>query len=239
MKTRAQQLATIPALILLSTPLLALAPTDQAPSSSLMAQPAARPTHAPNGERHALRQTSMFALTPEEPRVIQRHDLVQIIVREQSEARSRHEVDTDKDYRINGAIPRFPAFSLPELLELQLRAGRTTDMPELRMNFNKEFGGEGEVRRRDDFSARITAEVIEVLPNGNLILEARTFIKTDREESVMKVTGVCRQEDITPLNTVLSNQLHNLTVEKMHKGDLRSATDKGIIARALDFIFAF
>jgi flagellar L-ring protein precursor FlgH len=227
----------LPALVILTAPLLALAPADRAPSSSLMAQPSGQASR--DGDNHALRRSSMFAIAPELPRTFQRHDLVQIIVREQSEARSRHEVETDKDYRLQGAIPRFPQFSLPELLQLQLQAGRTQDMPELRLNFSKEFSGDGEVRRRDDFSARITAEVIEVLPNGNLVLEARTFIKTDREESVMKVTGVCRQEDITPLNTVLSNQLHNLTVEKMHKGDLRDATDKGIIARVLDAVFAF
>lgn len=236
MNSKSSRIA-LPALVILTAPLLALSPADQAPSSSLMAQPSAQ--QARDGDNHALRRASMFAIAPELPRTFQRHDLVQIIVREQSEARSRHEVETDKDYRLQGAIPRFPQFSLPELLQLQLQAGRTQDMPELRLNFSKEFSGDGEVRRRDDFSARISAEVIEVLPNGNLVLEARTYIKTDREESVMKVTGVCRQEDITPLNTVLSNQLHNLTVEKMHKGDLRNTTDKGIIARVLDAVFAF
>lgn len=229
---------TYPAILLLSAPLLGLSTSDRAPSSSLLAQPTAR-VSTDREDNHALRNSSMFAIAPEEPRVIQRHDLVQIIVREQSEARSRHEVDTDKDYRLNGGIPRFPAFSLTDLLQLQIQAGRTTDRPELRMNFNKEFSGDGEFRRRDDLSARITAEVIDVLPNGNLILEARTHIKTDREESVMKVTGVCRQEDITAVNTVLSNQLHNLTIEKVHKGDLRDATDRGIIARVLDAVFAF
>lgn len=226
----------LPVLVVSAAPLLALT-SNSAPSSSLMTRHTSIASE--QADNHALRQKSMFAIAPELPRTFQRHDLVQIIIREQSEARSRHEVDTDKDYRLNGAIPRFPQFSLPDLLELQLRGGRTHDMPELRLNFTKEFTSDGEVRRRDDFSARITAEVVEVLPNGNLVLEARTFIKTDREESVMKVTGVCRQDDITPLNTILSNQLHNLTVEKMHKGDLRNATDRGIIARVLDTVFAF
>ncbi len=232
-------IVALPTAVLLLGTLSAVA-TDPAPSSSLLARPTTTSTHAnEQKDNHALRNASMFAIAPEEPRVIQRHDLVQIIVREQSEARSRHEVETDKEYGLNGGIPRFPAFSLTDLLQLQIQAGRTTNMPELRMDFNKEFSGDGEFRRRDDFSARITAEVIEVLPNGNLILEARTYIKTDREESVMKVTGVCRQEDITATNTILSNQLHNLTIEKVHKGDLRNATDRGIIARVLDAVFAF
>jgi len=86
---------------------------------------------------------------------------------------------------------------------------------------------------------RLTAEIISVLPNGNLILEARTFIKTDEEESMMKVTGVCRPEDISTANSILSNLIHDLRIEKMHTGELKKVNEKGIISRVLEAIFAF
>ncbi len=211
------------------------------PSSSLMVRPPTgsqtedRPTEPP----HALRQVSMFAVAPPQPRSFQKHDLIQIIVREQSEARSRQEVDTEKKYALNGKISAFPNFQLSDLLQFQLQGGSGTNMPEVRVDGNQKFEGDGDYRRSDDFTARITAEVIEVLPNGNLVIEARTFIKTDREEQTMKVTGVCRPQDVTAANTVLSNQIHNLTVEKVHNGELPRAAERGIIAKVLDFVFAF
>ena len=107
------------------------------------------------------------------------------------------------------------------------------------MDFNKDFEGEADYERRDDLTARLTAEVIEVLPNGHLVLEARTDIQTDDEVATMKVTGICRPDDVSLANTILSNQIHDLKIEKMHKGELRNATQKGIIAKVLDFIFAF
>lgn len=211
------------------------------PSSSIMADALRLPLEPGSDDRepHALRSMSLFAIAPPEPRMFQRHDLIQIIVREQTDARSRHEIDLDKDYGIKGKIAKFPKLSLPELLELRIPGTSMSDMPELDMDFRKGFAGDGDYRRRDDLSSRITAEVVEVLPNGNVVLEARTHIKMDDEESVMKLTGVCRPDDVTASNTILSNQIHNLSIERQHKGELRRTNEKGIIAKALDMIFAF
>ena len=47
---------------------------------------------------------------------------------------------------------------------------------------------------------------------------------------MLKVTGICRPEDVTPANTVLSSQLHDLKIEKMHKGELKEAAEPGLTA---------
>ena len=103
----------------------------------------------------------------------------------------------------------------------------------------KEFDGEGEYVREDELVTRLSAEVIEIRPNGNLVLEARTRIRTDDEEWYTQLTGTCRPEDITAANTILSNQIFDLQVEKRHKGSVPKAASKGILAQALDAIFAF
>lgn len=216
------------------TPLFA--PAEAAPSASLLTR--AEPAAEDRGP-HGLRNISMFALVSPEARIFQKHDLVQIVVRETSLAKSTHELTTEKDWNLNGDISAWPDFQLDELLQLIIRAGRTTDLPRLDMGVRKDFEGDGEYKRQDDLTARLTAEVMDVLPNGNLILEARTEINTDDEQSVIKVTGICRAEDVTPANTILSNQLHDLKISKAHKGELREANKKGIIAKVLDTIFAF
>ncbi len=190
-------------------------------------------------EPHALRDVSMFAVASPESREFQKHDLIQIVVRETSRVDTRHRLDADKEYKIDGKIAKWPALSLSDLLDLRINGGRTTDLPQLDLQFNKEFAGDGRYRRQDDLTARLTAEVIEVLPNGSLVLEARSHIKTDEEVSTIKVTGICRPEDVTAANTILSNQLHDLKIEKMHEGELKKANEKGLIAKVLDTIFAF
>jgi flagellar L-ring protein precursor FlgH len=228
-------LARTPAQVSAQTALV----SDESASSSLMATTPLMPPADPKEEPHALRAVSMFAVAPPQPRRFELHDLVQIIVRETSQAKSTADLDTKKEFDLDGKIGRWPAFDLQDLLQLQIEAGRTTNLPELQLEFDKEFKGEGDYQRKDDLTARITAEVIEVLPNGNLVLEARTHIKTDDEEQTMKVTGICRPEDITAANTVLSNQIHDLMIDKVHHGELRKTSKKGIISKVLETIFAF
>jgi len=213
---------------------------DEGISSSLLARSVAHEVDDAAGSGAARPVTiSLFAVKAPEARLFAVHDLVQIIVRETSKAKRSQELETEKDFSLDGKISAWPDFDLMDLLQLQLRASDTSDLPKLGLEFNKEFTGEGEYERKDDLSDRLTAEVIEILPNGNLILEARTSIRTDKEESVMKVTGICRPDDVTPANTVLSNQIHDLVIERMHEGELQQSTEKGIIAKVLETVFAF
>ncbi len=188
---------------------------------------------------HAMRAVSLFAIEQPEPRIFERHDLIQVIVREVSKAESTHELRAEKKGEIGAKVNAWPHFDLVSMLQLQLEAGSGTNLPEIDVEANKKFRGKGDYEREDEFTARLTAEVIEVLPNGNLILEARTHIKQDQEDSTMKVTGVCRPEDVTPANTILSNQIHDLSVEKVNSGELKKANEKGLIAQVFDAIFAW
>lgn len=228
--------AVAPALVLS----LAVAVPAAAQSRSLMAQRLVETTAPqPDREPHALRDASLFAVPDAKPRVFRKHDLVQIVVREQTRTESSQELETEKQYDLDGSINAWPSLDLADLLELRLAAGTTSPLPAVDVSLGKQFEGEGEYSREDDFSTRITAEVLDVLPNGNLVLEARTEIQTDEEISKIKVTGVCRGEDVSAANTVLSTQMHDLKISKMHEGELRDANKRGLIPRVLDFLFAF
>ena len=178
---------------------------------------------------NALESTSLFAFSPEKPRVFKEHDLVQIIVRETTRIESFQGLETEKEYGLIAGVEAFPGLNDYDLLKYT----------GLEAAGEKEFEGEGEYAREDNLTTRLAAEVIEILPNGNLVLEARTRIKTDDEEMYTQLTGVCRPEDITAANSILSNQIFDLQVEKMHFGQVRDAANKGILARVLDAVFAF
>lgn len=216
-------------------------PTPGTTTSSLLVKAQANPPAPVDGadEPHALRDVSLFAIEEAKPPTFHKHDLIQIVVRETSRARSKQKLKSEKEYELKGEISAWPDFSLRDLLDLRIGAGRTTDLPQLGLSFENEFEGKGDYERRDDFTARITAEVIEVLPNGNLVLEARSQIKMDEEVSTMKVTGTCSPESVSPANTVFSHNLHDLKIEKINTGELKKANQKGFIAKILDAVFAF
>jgi len=215
--------------------------TSDGPTSSLMAKALNAPTDdlKTNETPHELQQFSMFAIAEAQQASFHEHDLIQIIVSESSKGKLSHKLDSDKEYDITADVSAWPALSLRDLLNLQVAAGRTTGLPRLDIGFSSEFSGQGKYDRKDDFTARLTAEVIEVLPNGNLVLEARSYIKLDEEESTITVTGICSPNDISPNNTILSHSLHDLKIEKMNKGELKNANQKGFLSKVLDAVFAF
>lgn len=215
-------------------------PGPTAASSSLLASPNALAGSTDvNTKPHNLRAVSMFAIAPAESRVFHEHDLIQIIVRETVSAKSKHELETDKSVSIKGQVSQWPDLRLDNLLKGIIQAGSTATLPLIDAKIAKSFEGEGEYKRTDDFTARLTAEVLQILPNGNLILESHTSMKQDDEEFTLKVTGICRPDDVTPVNTILSNQLHDLKVEKINTGPLKNANKAGLFTRIIDTLFAF
>ncbi|MCA9297251.1 MAG: flagellar basal body L-ring protein FlgH [Phycisphaerales bacterium] len=209
------------------------------PSSSLLANRPLPRLDSAGEPGHQLAAVSMFYVAEPEPREFQVHDLVQIIVRESSTTRRSQELQTKKEFDLDGGVSAWPAFDLAQLLQLRLQAGETSGLPEVNLDFNKKFKGDGEYQREDELTDRLTAQVVEILPNGNLVLEARTSIKTDEEISVMKITGTCRSDDVSPANSILSSQMHGLTIERTNEGELKRTNTKGLIAKVLEAVFAF
>lgn len=191
----------------------------------------------PASTDEALRGMSLFLVTPPPPRKYQKHDLVEIIINESSNQKSEQTLDTKKDYKIGAELARFP--SLRHLLELQLRDGDSTPVVGVDLTSNNKFEGDGEYERRDKFTARIAAVVIEVKPNGTLLLEARKQVNTNKEETTLVLSGLARPEDISVQNTVQSSQLANLALTVKNEGDVKSTATKGIIPQIFDTIFNF
>ena len=179
---------------------------------------------------------SLFAVPPAKPRTLQKHDLVTIVVREQSSFSSAGTTETKKDGSIDASIEQFPKI---DLANFAFANAIGTVQPRIAMSGERDFNGEGTVDRKDSFTARIQAEVVDVKPNGTLVVQARKRIVTDEEEQVFMLSGVCRVQDIQPDNTVLSTQLYDLELKKTHTGAVHDATKRGWVPRALDWLNPF
>ena len=64
------------------------------------------------------------------------------------------------------------------------------------MAFTQDYKSQGDASRKDTFTSRVTAQVLDVKPNGTLVLEARKFIRIDTETLNIVLTGTCRKDDI-------------------------------------------
>ena len=188
----------------------------------------------------AIRKTSLMAVGKPAPRKFELHDLVNIIVRESTSADISSKLETDKESGIEAEITDFPRLNVADLLELQLRPSNMSGgEPKVGIKAKKDFAGEGKYERNDSFTARIQASVIEIKPNGLLVLEARKYIRTEKETLTMTLTGTCRPQDVTGDNSVLSTELSDLHLVKEHEGEIEKTTKKGLLTKFFETLFAF
>lgn len=180
---------------------------------------------------------SLLFVEPPKPKVFRVHDQITIVINETSRSQSKQKLDTKKDYRLNAALTEFPDLAL--LLEGVLESTTSSPIVGVDVTGKNDFKGEGTYERSDRLSDRITATVIDVKPNGVLVLEARRTIRKDKEVQTVVIAGNARTEDVTDANTILSSQLADLSISVVNEGRVKDSSEKGLIPRVLDAIFAF
>lgn len=184
-----------------------------------------------------LKSTSLTMVEAPKPRDFAIHDLVTIIVQEQSKQSSTAKLDTKKDASIKGKINKLP--DVADLLQMMLDSTDTTPQVEIGADGQQSFKGDGKYERTERLTDKIQATVIDVKPNGTLVLEAKRTIAKDQEVQTMVLSGMCRREDVTSSNTILSSQLADLTVGVESTGDVKDTASKGFFTRVFEAIFNF
>lgn len=178
---------------------------------------------------------SYFAVPEQQPKLLRKHDLVTIIVRENSTFSTDATTDLKHSADFDAQIDSYVSL----MSGVGLESHTPTNPIELKTSAARDFNGQGTVNRTDSLIVSITAAVVDVKPNGTLVLEAKKTIKTDEELQDIELVGTCRVQDITADNSVLSTQLYDMQVTKTHKGAVRDTTKRGFIPKILDFLNPF
>lgn len=93
---------------------------------------------------------------------------------------------------------------------------------------------EATVESRESLSFNIAAEIVDIRPNGSLVLEARKSFRINDNLWETSLTGTCRADDVAPDNVVLSRDLLDLEIGKQDRGALRDGYKRGWFQRILD-----
>jgi flagellar L-ring protein FlgH len=100
-----------------------------------------------------------------------------------------------------------------------------------------QFKGAGVTTRAGALSARLTARVAEVLPNGDLFIEGVREIEINGDRQIVVLTGIARVADINPANVVPSAALGQLRIRYFGRGLMKDSLSPGWLIRILNKIF--
>ncbi|TVR43655.1 MAG: flagellar basal body L-ring protein FlgH [Planctomycetota bacterium] len=161
-------------------------------------------------------------------------DLLTIRVNENTQVAESQKTDTSREMALSGRIRALPNSTL---VEGAPGAPTKGTLPVFGAESAKEFTGEGSYDQRGRMSAMITGRVIDVLDNGNLVIEGRRTLTFGANLKTIRITGVVRTADITSGNLVESERIHNLQVAIEGEGPLNRSQQQGLLSRLLDYIW--
>ena len=172
------------------------------------------------------------------------NDLLTINVVESLSGSGKADTDTSRestiDYELTNFLGMNKDFNLHNAFGLKdLYKGANVFEPTIESTAKSKFKGAGDTNREGTLIATVTAKVVEVMPNGNLILEARKELTINNEKQILVLSGMARPDDISSDNIILSSKIADAQVYYVGDGVLQEKQSPGWLVRTLDYVWPF
>jgi len=107
------------------------------------------------------------------------------------------------------------------------------------INFNNGFQGQGQTSRASSMTAFLTARVVHVFPNNQMVIRGAREVRTNNETQYIFVQGVIRPEDISSNNIILSTYIADARIELTGYGTVSDVQHPGWMTRVLNWVWPF
>ena len=169
----------------------------------------------------------------EDVKARRRGDIITIIISEQASASKQASTGTSRDSTMTAGMPNMlglektPIKSWVDLSNL------------LNASFSSKFAGSGSTARAETLTATISAKVLEVMGNGNLLIEGRRNVNVNNEDQIIVLTGTVRGRDISSENTISSSLIADAKISYSGKGIISDHQHPGWLMETLDKLWPF
>jgi flagellar L-ring protein precursor FlgH len=152
-------------------------------------------------------------------------DLLTVQIQENTTARQSSKSSVNRDGKLDGAIASLPFLTSPVVPRAKVGAAMSNDS-----------SAKGESGSDNVFTGTITATVVEVLANGNLLIVGEKQVGVNQTVDSLRFSGIVDPRFIRPGNTIASTQIADVRVEFRGRGDIDRAMTVGWLQR---FFFSY
>jgi flagellar L-ring protein precursor FlgH len=161
-------------------------------------------------------------------------DILTILVQENNGAPRANNTTTTKKTSLNAAVTS--ALYSPAASGLLTKKGV---LPAINYNSDAEFAGGGSINNAETITAQVSVKVVDVLPNGNMVVEGQLHTAFSGEKQDAVVRGTVRPDDVMANNTLYSYNIADATIQLMSKGTITDAQRKGWFTKVWDKLTPF
>lgn len=160
-------------------------------------------------------------------------DLITVVISQSTDVGSREDRGMKKATSIKGL------FNLDTETDGGFGAQGASAKFDLGSTSGRQFDGGSSFRSEQALTDRMTATVMDVLPNGNMVIAGKRRVRIAGEERTLVLTGVVRAIDLGPDNTIPSRFISDLDMFYESGGTSQTFTRQGWLGRATNKLWPF
>ncbi len=213
----AQRLATVgepPQLSHIQDPTLA---SDYQPVSMPMPFPEGHPRKV-----NSLWETGSRAFFKDQ-RAGRTGDILTVIVDLNDTAKFDSNPKLERDAKYDVTVPNFFGYE-SKLNHVFPKA--VTPNPLVKTTSKPSVNSKATYDRKDTVSAKVAATIIQILPNGNMVIHGRQEVRVHNEVRELEIHGIVRREDISSGNTIHSSKIAEARFSFAGRGDITDITSQ-------------
>jgi flagellar L-ring protein precursor FlgH len=152
-------------------------------------------------------------------------DILTVVIQEQHSVRNQDKVERRNDTSL---AARLETYSLSD------DTFKTGNLPRIDIRKESDFLGESKQNSGSEVRASIAVVVVDVQPNGNLVVAGTRTVTVNDETRTLRISGLVRALDVTPNNTVGSAQVADARIAILGEGGGTRQVTRGPVGQLFD-----
>lgn len=181
-------------------------------------------------------QSASHASLISDRRAFRLNDIVVINIVEQTTATTTATTDLDKENSMGLNIPSLLGAETGGLSDLYLEGSAGTLVS---AGSSSEHKGAGTTARNGTFRGNVAARVIQVMPNGHLIVQGQKTLRINSESVDFYLSGIVDPLMISRDNGIASSQVADLKLNYGGRGVVTAHQNPGMLYRLLNWLWPF
>ena len=216
-----------------------LSAVDEGISANIASERAAMAVPPPTQRRETYEQGSLWRSGPAslfgDRRAARQGDILTVIININDQANLQNSSNRTRGAGESMAIPNL--IGLPETANGV--AGRNITDPAVGLTSSSNTTGSGSIKRNEQIKLRVAATVVQVLPNGHLVVRGTQEVRVNGELRDLQVTGIIRPEDISRQNTITYDKMAGARIYYGGRGMISDVQDPRYGQQILEILAPF